>query len=394
MPRKHVRVHRGPRHIHRHHRHGAPIVPPLLGGLVLGAALSSAVAPRRETRVVHIYSPEERALITARRQQEAEERRLRMEQQQAELRQRQLELKQREDLNEQKRCQDYKIHIELANKAQTLQYDSLKAEINKLPAIAEPIARFRPSDFSGIPETKFQQNNLFNAILYHPHLYINAKNDLLKCLIYNQNYIQFYFRLFQNRSFNMMIIEPAYSEILINLYLNQYVNSNNNFISPENERQIWQKIFQLENAQVINLYNQLPVETKKLQLTLDWLKSKNSPDEIIDVYTMIENNYNLNRSNLMQFYKIAKQRIIEIELNQKSQPGSVPVINQNNKQRIDGFLETHRGMLSGFYSCFFSPKSFQIHKMIENNNLQEASNLFKREHVKEDNFCLSHGLKA
>ncbi len=388
MPRVHVK------RPHRHHQ--SSLMPVVAGGLLVSTAMLAASGPRRRRRrTVYVYSPEQEAQIADQRAREAAAHRLSLEQQKASLRKKQLEIEILENKKEQTRCNNYTKHLELAKVIDTLPYDELSDAVNSLPKLEEPIQRFNDSPYQGIPETKHRNNNLILGILNHARLYINSKKTLFDQLVYKQGYINYYKVLLQQPILNKLIATPELSDTLNNLYINYYLKHNDNYLLLETERNIWAVFYRQNEVNILKQIYNLSTPDKKKQLLFDWLKSKNTPDEIIDTYNLLENNFTLTRSDLMIFYKIAKQKILRIEISyNEAEPGmGTEGVSFNNNRRIEDFLGTHRGYFSSCYSMLFNPKSFQIHKLIETNQLADAKNLLAEEDKKERTFCEDNRLK-
>lgn len=364
-----------------HHPHHGGLGRAIVGGLVLGATAAALSSPRRRYSPVYVMpapvivteTPEQAAariqaqrLREEARQRELERQWIEAEQRRAELERQRIEKERLENEVENARIENYKAHLQLINEAIALPYEALHMRILALPRLQDPIYRFRDSVYQGFPEEKMQNKNLLGCVLFNNQLYDNAKRELLGILINKTGYDRYAVKLFEQPLFGVMYNSADCLELMSHLYNNKFINKN--ILPLDTERAIWSRLFSLDRNNVPPLFNSLSDRTQKLQLLTDWINSQQRATDIIDVFNIINSRQiKLSHESVNAFNKIAKQRILQIEIAYRSaaHPGE-------DNERIHDFKNEHRGTLSKYFSCLFSPKSTKISRMISNGRTDRA----------------------
>lgn len=354
-PHHHHHHHSSGYHHHHHHNDSGSF----LFGAMVGATLSSP--PR--TEVIIIETPEQ---IAARR----EKQRIAEIQRQEQLRAQQLF----EDEQENGRIRNIQAHQHLIRTAFHQDIDAFKQMINDLPPLASPIPRYNIPPDNGIPMENGQ--HLFSMILDHQALNDTEKASLLTILIEQKNYRLFTSHLAQEPCYPKMFQGPACSRLFSDLYIkNRQLHTPPNTPNNALERGFWRHFIasgqnQADNA--LRLFQLLRGNrTKQLQLLTDWIQAQPSATATIHAYNALsENRFNLNYETKDILLKIAKQRILRFELDNRR---------AENNDDVREFLDRHRGYWTSWFACFSRRRSLSIHHLIANGQIDQAETAWNQE---------------
>lgn len=396
---RHVGAHHG--RYHHHHHHHPSLAGAVLGGMVVGSLLSSSSSNNRShyrsydnsyayasppRAVVPYATPEEIAAREKAYQEELERRRKAEAERLAELERQRIATLQREDAREQERCHEYRMHVTLINEVKETHPEILFQKINALPVLSQPIDRHGNSVYKGIPENG--GSTLFSAILFRDDLMDDVKRQLLDLLVHQKGYDKWVIRLFTQPLYSKMLENQPCFQLLERIYSAKLVNLN--ILSPETERHFWQVCLQNSTMSAVDHYRMQTNHSKKFQMLTDWINSKTRATDVINVYESIQaRDFGLSDVHLRRFLKIAKQKILDIEIKNHTSSHE-----GEDDQRIRVFLDIHRGTWTSCFACFFTRRSTDIHRMIQQGDFNQATNAWNtEERALRGEFHRRHGLK-
>lgn len=374
-----------------HHHHGHGVGSAIVGGMLLGALTAEALRPSNPEivyvpanppppQIVVVESPEQAAIRIrleeeekARRRAEALKEQARLEEEMRKQAEARKELERLENAAETQRQNDYAMHLQLINEAVSLPYDTLKERVFALKKLQDPaLYRFQNSPYRGMP-TGLEGTNLLGCVLFNKLLTSDNQAELLNHFLFNLGYNDHYLNLFtQQALFDKMSSNPQCFGILTNLYNNIYLahRSAQHVIPVEVEMMMWKPLidFNPENAKTI--YGLLNTDDRKLQLLKHWINTRPTATEVINTFENINNNFHLSDFEVDIFNKMAKQRILEIEMDNKFQLGR-DIHPGEDKERITDFLAEHRNFFSRLCCSFFmKTNSLKISQDIDNGYLR------------------------
>jgi hypothetical protein len=275
----------------------------------------------------------------------------------------------------------FKQHLELVGLSQEMDYKELGEKISLLKPLSKPAPRFYDSIYTEMPEAK--GSNFFHSIITHSKLTADNKLTLMKKLIHEKSYRPHY--LLEETCFNSFVNEPAFSvnnDSLKNVYFGSLDKVNELVL----HQKIWKTLLaagpanaaeKLFEGLIPKFYDSNFNNVKRsVEFVKYWLQQSATTSEVIAAWNKIKNIIVITEIKSFDIYfnKLAKQRILEIELQRDNKAGCP---SPKGYQHKEIFLNTHR--ISTFFTCFRT-KSKQIYDEIPRNHAK-AQRLYEAEQV-------------
>lgn len=285
-----------------------------------------------------------------------------------------------EEKIESARCLAFQTHLKLIDAAASSDCKALSQQISETPALTQPTEEFRDDTlFKGLPETKDKKQNIFLSVFANPNLSSDDRLSILK-LLFSKGYKEFFYKLLESPIIDNMLEDAKFLKNINYLYA-LYLNADKSTLEDSVERKIWKHL--IKNLDINNCENlfrlMLQNYEKRLRAILfakDWIYSTNSRLDTISIYRRISlaiTNYRISIFDV-DFNKMAKQHILQLELSLNSDP----VVNKNPVQldRVVTFLSTHR---DSYFTCFRTSSRVIYDNIHKEHDLKTAQANFNEE---------------
>lgn len=257
-----------------------------------------------------------------------------------------------------------RAHQDIIDEFNDMYFETLWQKIKNLPVLIAS---------SNIPE--YKGNNLFYLIIFNGDITDFNKKELIEVLLFEKGYDKWGIQLFNNPFYHKLLDNKLCYEILENVYKHNLINKN--LLKDDVERDFITKCIKNNKTNVLDMCKTQMNHHRKLQLLTDWINTQTSATEIITIYdTLQKRDLNLTPYDLQCFLKIAKQKILEIEIKNRSS-----FHRDEDGDRISDFLDRHRGGWTSCFACLFTRRSVDIHKMINQGSFAEANLAWKSEDI-------------
>lgn len=278
---------------------------------------------------------------------------------------------------------NYCCHQQLIDEFTPKNIQILRKNINDLPVLVDPLKPHENSTYENIPESK--GNNLFYLIIFNANLSNNVKKELLSVLIFQKGYDKWAIQLFSNPFYKKLLENGLCFQVLEDIYIKKFVNKS--ILPGEIENHFLMHCFQNSILNPIDFYSMQKDFNKKIQLLSNWINYQTNAVDIITVYDTIRHKgFGLNDVHLKCFLKIAKQKVLDIEIKR-------PSTNRNDNEQVRGFLDINRDRRTSCLACLFTRRSVGIHRMIQQGNIDKATAAWNQEEKGLHNFYSQYGLR-
>ena len=269
---------------------------------------------------------------------------------------------------EQRRCDNFKMHVELIDLAKTMLFNELLGMLTRLAPLREPAQRFGESKHQGFPETK-QGDNIFKAILSNKGLLEQEVLEIFDILFDKLDYTRYQAKLLAEPLVNVLLTDKRLYQLLYERYVYHLRFGFESDMTESVERRIWGNFLDFQSIENLDqiwklLKSEIFHVNKPIKYLIQWIQFGKTSSEVMAIYDHLHSKNNKRSDNAKDInhllLKIAKQRILAIEIEniKKHQPISNPA------KTID-FLDFS---FSKFH-CFHQTASRKIYeKILENNS--------------------------